>query len=723
MSFPGLKRAFMLTVGVLVWSAFVQAQTGSSVPHPCPRPASQGDTSIRIVYYDARQDKILFDDGKPVPSKLESGDHVTLEVCRAHFGEQFNFKLIEKVLPEAGAPVRGLDEAAGLIKGLPGSPAGKGAVLLEGVSINTYSDVPSIVARLRSLPDVVGLKTELQLEFESIRYARKSVSEDFDRYKQAICQMTTQVLAAECANTGGPTRVDTAEKGIQKLTLEVETADNGVRVPSGTGANCPGNVDPPQGRDVYADRTQFVCFANQTNLIIQQFNNLRTAIQQPPIGSAAADLVAESDELKKRIVTYQKKLSQVEAATSVEKLLFKSDPETLLSRLKKLRDTYKDVLTPEDIQRIALDQERSLNGEEGKQILLELDLIQQGSIPGIKAQLNGVASDLTRTVTQVKELDQAFGQRVQQVNSGLASEIKKVFALYAKSEVDVIFVQMLTWSGNTGVILTVKVEDSFRQIDLAKLESPSLAAVPQLPASVTSASLTPAFPSVSAQAQQQNPAPPSASPKGGSVAPQAGGTPGSGGQAQDGNAGGVSTTEFPVTAATNTAFEVHKTYRFNIAAGVLFSSVRQDSFTLRNIPGTDKNGNPVTNLFLVPTGSDHVRVDFPVFLTMYLGKPLDVFSKTTANRTHFGTALGFSTLDPGNNAYLGGFWQPRLGMDVLFGLHLGRRNVADNGVIPNVTILNPGTMTAPIHQEWKPGFFFTLGFDALTFKKLFAGTP
>jgi hypothetical protein len=175
----------------------------------------------------------------------------------------------------------------------------------------------------------------------------------------------------------------------------------------------------------------------------------------------------------------------------------------------------------------------------------------------------------------------------------------------------------------------------------------------------------------------------------------------------------VTTSQFPASAGATTAWEVHKTYRFNVGAGVLFSSAQQDYFGLRPAPA-----DPTKEL-LVQTGKDNVRFDFPIFLMTYLGKPLDVYTSHSANQNKFGTAVGFSTLDVTNNAYVGGFFQPKLGLDFIFGLHLAKRNVPDNGITPKLTILDANQTTVPIHQEWKPGVFFTVGFDALTFKKLF----
>jgi hypothetical protein len=280
---------------VLSCRPWLQAQTVADAISQCPRRTGVPDKHIKVVYYDARQEKFFYENGAPIIGALEIGDHVVLEVCHARFGEQFNFTLTEKALPEAGAPVRGLDDVVGLIKGLPGSPGAKGVGQLESVKFTPYPDVDTVIARLRSLQDIVGVRTELQQDLESFLYGTTIIEEDYKKFRRAICQMTTQITASDCpllgmplsATSGMPPRVDTVETRLQSLIGEVNQAASAASVPRGPNAFCPSStLAGPQ----YRDRNQFVCFVNHTNLIIGQFRNLRTMIEQPPLASAAADL-------------------------------------------------------------------------------------------------------------------------------------------------------------------------------------------------------------------------------------------------------------------------------------------------------------------------------------------------------------------------------------------------------------------------------------------------
>jgi hypothetical protein len=705
----------ILTMGILLLcNVSARAQRETEQRKECPQHTSTEPNNVKVIFYNARTDEFLYDTNKRVPPPLPTGEHVILEVCHARFGEQFDFTVTEKTLPEAGAPVRGLDDIAGLIKGLPGLPGAKGTALLESVKFATFPDFASVVARLRSLQDITDLRTELRLDLESIQYGKDNLEEDYKRYRRAICQMTGQIPLVDCYSlgmplteaTGMPPRVDTLEKRIQKSRMELDTAFSSEPVARGPETSCPSNFNP-QGTPEYRDRKQFVCFVIHTNETISQFKSLRAIIQQPPLGSSAADLTSALGEYKLRLFTYRKKLEQVKGAIEIEKVLLAedADPNVLLSRLKKLQESYKDVITPDDMQKLADQQGHFTSSRERVKLVEKLKELDSrgGELEMKETSAKELVKYANDRIEDVRSVDLAFGARVFQVNRTLVQHVKALYQLYEKSERDPIFVQNFTWSGNTGVILSVKVSDSFKPVDLNKLELPM--ETMGVEAAGGPAPASPFTPAAPAAANLSAPAPPV--PAAPAPAPSGGG----------GNASTLTTSDFTVTGNTSTAFEVHKTYRFNIAAGVLFSLLREDNYALR----TPTTGGSTTSPQLILTGKDRLRLDFPIFLTTYLPKPLDVFTNNSANKRKYGAAVGFSTLDVTNNGYAGMFIQPQLGLDFIFGLHMGRRTVPDRGISLNMPILDPGITTAPVHREWKPGFFMTVGFDALTFKKLFFG--
>jgi len=112
------------------------------------------------------------------------------------------------------------------------------------------------------------------------------------------------------------------------------------------------------------------------------------------------------------------------------------------------------------------------------------DVIEQGTT------LQFPQGAIAQRIDDVRNIDLFFGARVYQVNKALVQHIKELYQLYQRSEMDPLFVQMFTWTGNTGAILTVKVNDSFKPADLNNLE------LPMETAGVEAASVNPS-PSVS----------------------------------------------------------------------------------------------------------------------------------------------------------------------------------------------------------------------------------
>jgi hypothetical protein len=168
-------------------------------------------------------------------------------------------------------------------------------------------------------------------------------------------------------------------------------------------------------------------------------------------------LISQLEEYKLRIRTYNKKLAQVKAAVEVERILLASraDPNVLLSRLKKIQETYKDVVTPDDIQRIAYEQQAFIDKKERDEMTQELATLE-ACCGGPKTQetiLGELKNSAARRIDEVRQIDLSFGARVYQVNRTLVQHIRGLYQLYERSEEDPIFVQMFTWSGTQASFL------------------------------------------------------------------------------------------------------------------------------------------------------------------------------------------------------------------------------------------------------------------------------
>ncbi len=173
-------------------------------------------------------------------------------------------------------------------------------------------------------------------------------------------------------------------------------------------------------------------------------------------------------------------------------------------------------------------------------------------------------------------------------------------------------------------------------------------------------------------------------------------------------------------------FEVHKTYRFNVGGGVMWSGLGDSEFAVRSTPRLDGNGNEIIdtsgnvtmddNVF--QSGHDDNRTELALTFTYYLGRELDLFPGRAALRPTFGISLGLGLDKPDENLFFGGVYQPTLGVQFLFGFHLGKVTVLQDGISPG-QVLPSNTMDPPTRRKWETEPFIGIVFDSSIFERLF----
>ena len=75
---------------------------------------------------------------------------------------------------------------------------------------------------------------------------------------------------------------------------------------------------------------------------------------------------------------------------------------------------------------------------------------------------------------------------------------------------------------------------------------------------------------------------------------------------------------------------------------------------------------------------------------------------------------------PSENVYLGGIYQPTLGVQIMFGFHRGRVTTLQDGFAIGDT-LSAGATEAPTRRAWEDSTFVGVVFDANVFQRLFGG--
>ncbi|MCL4820282.1 MAG: hypothetical protein KJ067_14135 [Vicinamibacteria bacterium] len=189
-------------------------------------------------------------------------------------------------------------------------------------------------------------------------------------------------------------------------------------------------------------------------------------------------------------------------------------------------------------------------------------------------------------------------------------------------------------------------------------------------------------------------------------------------------------TEPPAAVEVASAsYEVHKRYLFNVGGGFMISGIGNREYAVRQYRRLDADGQPVSDddgpIFdkkLVESGSDARSQDFALTFTAYLPRRLDTFHASAARRPTTGLMVGFSLEKPTDNLYAGLVLQPTLGIQLTAGVHFGKRSAPQDGIVPEVTVLPADTTAPPIRDEWSRALFFSIGFDASVFSRLFGSS-
>ena len=176
------------------------------------------------------------------------------------------------------------------------------------------------------------------------------------------------------------------------------------------------------------------------------------------------------------------------------------------------------------------------------------------------------------------------------------------------------------------------------------------------------------------------------------------------------------------------SFAVHKIRRYNIGGGLVSTSLGETDHVVRRrpkigddgVPVVDANGAQVTEPFIDEAGSDSYDLAAMLAIQIYAGRGMDLYPSPGAGRGLGGFLLGFSLKDSADSVFLGGFYQPMLGMQVVGGVHFGKLPNLEQG-FERGDALPEGTTVAPVRDEWEEGAFLGITFDARIFKSFFAG--
>jgi len=171
-----------------------------------------------------------------------------------------------------------------------------------------------------------------------------------------------------------------------------------------------------------------------------------------------------------------------------------------------------------------------------------------------------------------------------------------------------------------------------------------------------------------------------------------------------------------ITLAVATFPQVHTFYHYNVATGVVVSSLRNPSYS-RVLSAAAANGKPAQYQTVKDNGNVYAAP--ALFFTAYLLGPMDSESEWKFNWTNLKPqpTLGFSLSSPADNFFFGAASEIRRNVQLVYGYHLGKiTKLAPTLVDDPTSSAAPATV-----QRYKGGVYGGVTFNIDFIKGLFTG--
>jgi len=328
---------------------------------------------------------------------------------------------------------------------------------------------------------------------------------------------------------------------------------------------------------------------------------------------------------------------------------------------------------------------------------LQRDLPQFGrKATGYGDSAGGFTADLENFRSEMNRLPDAVGD----LNASQATLLNRVNEIYDHSEVAGPLPKQINLSGHSGnlvVYYTIRRIESFQRYTVVQVREPG--------SSQASAAGTPL---PSAQSVTSG-----AQPSGAT-----GNTPAASGNAPAANAN-------PGIVVAQGSFEVHDVFHANVIAAFAFSTLKNQSISkvAQPVSCSGTAATPDTNCF-APGLNGYNREWAPIIGLDYYLHPRDTFPRTPDRcwlcredwRQCTGV-MGATSTTTANSYFLGGFFEPTLGVQFGAGANFGTKTILDSGY----TFGTPVDVTGdfPTHEARATGVFVSAGLDLGIFRKIF----
>jgi hypothetical protein len=329
-------------------------------------------------------------------------------------------------------------------------------------------------------------------------------------------------------------------------------------------------------------------------------------------------------------------------------------------------------------------------------------LCSAGAMPGCSKPIP--ATDFPRAVAEIRDdLGVELSGLISKVNRAQSTLLNRVNAIYDHSEVPDALVKNIDISGHSGnliVYYTIRRIETFTRFTI---------------------SAVPAVVGINTQ-NAGGPNPNGAPPPKGSPPPDT--QPGPAPATQD------KSDQQPGIVVSKGSFEVHSFFHFNVAAAFAYSSLKDQSIGQQPTP-LGCNGTPTTpdaSCFtpVLNGGSNQIQ---PIILFDYYIHERDTFprdkfpysiSKRWPCAVDFWQCIGPTgglSLISANNYYLGGFFEPILGVQFSGGANFGSEKTLQKSYQFGVPVDITGNF--PTYDRRATGWFLSAGLDLGLFRKVF----
>lgn len=641
---------------------------------------------------------------------LTHGKRSELRVFNRKFFTGYSITIAAVTSIQSSLNIRNLSEAANLSLGaisLAGAPPSKGGT--EGI---TPRSSEQILYQLLNEGTSTKPKIDLDADQAVIEREQERIDIEFEAFKEAYESLvgqprTDSVNLLKCQQVNGTLLASVIKDCFES---EIKTDSEG----------------PDWGQAPYSNEQAFRDLLDRVGRLMRAVKDFGVKLSAADVAARGQKLVIDVSQYENDALTLQSNVRASQAAATLALNLLQSPYRSALRReqlrnflSQQLKNGQSGTQNPEDLADMneLLDDYKKASGASLRLLIgnsNELLCIAGGSTACVR-DLPAVGKFRTELERVQKRIDVALPEAINDINRAQSVLLNRVNDIYDKSKIPEPLLVPILYNEPSGSALSSSVLThnyivyyTIRRIEYFK----KLRVVPLASTNSESGSTS------------SNVVPPS----NGTSAPQGGSATGSSGQGSAGNS--TETSENPVQPqgieVSSWSFEVHDFFHVNIAAGFAFSSLKDQSIAKQASPlncnGTAKT--PDSNCFIPVLNAnnrqENIMIAFEYYLQAQDTFPRDKYSRSWLCGAHpwqcFGPMGGLS-LTKANNYFLGAFFEPVIGIQVLGGANFGIETTLEK----SFTFGMPADINGdfPTYQKRATGWFLSAGFDFGIFRKVF----